>query len=86
MKKVTTGDTVCDENKPIILEAMEFPAPVIRVAVEPKTRADQDKMGMALSIVSHRKTRRSTSRPTTKPARRSSPAWASCTLRSSSTA
>src|SRR5580765_6440533 len=43
MKQVTTGDTICDENKPIILEAIEFPAPVIRVAVEPKTRADQDK-------------------------------------------
>jgi elongation factor G len=49
MKQVTTGDTVCDENKPIILEAMEFPAPVIRVAVEPKTRADQDKLGTALA-------------------------------------
>jgi elongation factor G len=48
MKQVTTGDTVCDENKPVILEAMEFPAPVIRVAVEPKTRADQDKLGTAL--------------------------------------
>jgi elongation factor G len=49
MKQVTTGDTVCDENKPIVLEAMDFPAPVIRVAVEPKTRADQDKMGVALN-------------------------------------
>ena len=49
MKNVTTGDTVCDENKPVVLEAMEFPAPVIRVAVEPKTRADQDKLGTALS-------------------------------------
>ncbi len=49
MKQVTTGDTVCDENKPIVLEAMDFPAPVIRVAVEPKTRADQDKLGIALS-------------------------------------
>jgi elongation factor G len=49
MKQVTTGDTVCDENKPVILEAMEFPAPVIRVAVEPKTRQDQDKLGTALS-------------------------------------
>src|SRR5947209_1510269 len=49
MKQVTTGDTICDENKPIILEAMEFPAPVIRVAVEPKTRADQDKLGVALN-------------------------------------
>ena len=49
MKQVTTGDTVCDENKPIILEKMEFPAPVIRVAVEPKTRQDQDKLGVALN-------------------------------------
>jgi elongation factor G len=49
MKNVTTGDTVSDENKPIILESMEFPDPVVRVAVEPKTRADQDKMGIALN-------------------------------------
>ena len=49
MKQVTTGDTICDENKPILLEAMEFPAPVIRVAVEPKTRQDQDKLGVALN-------------------------------------
>jgi elongation factor G len=49
MKQVTTGDTICDETKPIVLEAMEFPAPVIRVAVEPKTRADQDKLGTALA-------------------------------------
>jgi len=49
MKQVTTGDTVCEESRPVVLEAMEFPAPVIRVAVEPKTRADQDKLGTALS-------------------------------------
>jgi elongation factor G len=49
MKNITTGDTICDENKQIILEAMEFPEPVIRVAVEPKTRQDQDKMGIALN-------------------------------------
>jgi elongation factor G len=49
MKQVSTGTTVCDENRPVILEAIEFPAPVIRVAVEPKTRQDQDKLGMALS-------------------------------------
>src|SRR5919202_1424551 len=49
MQQGTKGDTVCDENKPVVLEAMEFPAPVIRVAVEPKTRADQDKLGTALS-------------------------------------
>lgn len=49
MKNVTTGDTISDETKPIVLESMEFPDPVIRVAVEPKTRADQDKMGIALN-------------------------------------
>ena len=48
LKSVTTGDTLCDENKPVILEAMDFPTPVISVAVEPKTKADQDKMGQAL--------------------------------------
>lgn len=47
-KDVTTGDTLCDENNPIILEKMVFPDPVISVAVEPKTKADQEKMGVAL--------------------------------------
>ncbi|MEO8043080.1 MAG: elongation factor G [Acidobacteriota bacterium] len=49
MKNTTTGDTIADETKPIILESMDFPDPVVRVAVEPKTRADQDKMGIALN-------------------------------------
>jgi elongation factor G len=49
MKNTTTGDTISDETKPIILESMDFPDPVVRVAVEPKTRADQDKMGIALN-------------------------------------
>ncbi|HLA32772.1 MAG TPA: elongation factor G [Pseudomonas sp.] len=48
MKDVTTGDTLCDLNQPIILERMDFPEPVISIAVEPKTKADQDKMGTAL--------------------------------------
>ncbi|QLF93876.1 elongation factor G [Pseudomonas sp. ABC1] len=48
MKDVTTGDTLCDTDKPIILERMDFPEPVISVAVEPKTKADQEKMGIAL--------------------------------------
>ncbi len=48
LKNVQTGDTICDENNPIILEAMNFPEPVIAVAIEPKTKADQEKMGMAL--------------------------------------
>lgn len=48
LKDTTTGDTLCDENNPIILESMEFPDPVISVAIEPKTKADQEKMGIAL--------------------------------------
>lgn len=49
LKTVTTGDTLCDVNKPVILERMDFPDPVIAVAVEPRTKADQEKMGTALS-------------------------------------
>ena len=48
LKNTTTGDTLCDEKHPIILESMEFPEPVIRVAIEPKTKAGQEKMGIAL--------------------------------------
>ena len=48
LKETTTGNTICDENNPIVLESMEFPEPVIRVAIEPKTKAGQDKMSLAL--------------------------------------
>jgi len=48
LKSVSTGDTVCDEKKPVILEAMDFPAPVISLAIEPKTKADQEKLGQGL--------------------------------------
>jgi elongation factor G len=48
LKNVTTGDTLCDEEKPIVLENIDFPAPVISVAIEPKTKVDQEKMGTAL--------------------------------------
>ena len=48
-KEIKTGDTFCDENHPIVLENMIFPEPVIAIAVEPKTQADVDKMGMAIS-------------------------------------
>ncbi len=48
LKGVTTGDTICDEKNPVILESMEFPEPVISVAIEPKTKADQEKLGAAL--------------------------------------
>ena len=49
LKDVTTGETLCDEKYPIILESMEFPEPVISIAIEPKTKADQEKMGIALA-------------------------------------
>ncbi|MFY7664638.1 elongation factor G [Flavobacterium sp.] len=51
-KDIKTGDTLCDEKNPIILESMKFPAPVIGIAIEPKTKADVDKMGMALAKLS----------------------------------
>ncbi|MDP4724958.1 MAG: elongation factor G, partial [Alphaproteobacteria bacterium] len=49
LKLTTTGDTLCDSSKPIVLEKMEFPEPVIEIAIEPKTKADQEKMGLALN-------------------------------------
>ena len=49
LKATTTGDTLCDEANPIVLESMEFPEPVIELSLEPKTKADQDKMGLALA-------------------------------------
>lgn len=52
LKDTTTGDTLCDEKNLVILESMEFPEPVIQVAIEPKSKADQDKMGVALQKLS----------------------------------
>ena len=49
LKQVVTGDTICDENKPILLESIHFPAPVIQLAIEPKTKADQEKLGVAIN-------------------------------------
>ncbi len=49
LKTVSTGDTICDEDAPVILERIDFPTPVIQLAVEPKTKADQEKMGMAIA-------------------------------------
>jgi elongation factor G len=48
LKKVSTGDTICDKQRPVVLEAIEFPAPVISVAIEPKTKSDQEKLGLCL--------------------------------------
>ena len=53
LKKARTGDTICDEKYPIILEAMSFPVPVIAVAIEPKTKADQEKLSTALGMLTH---------------------------------
>jgi elongation factor G len=85
LKETTTGDTLCDPLKPVILERMEFPEPVIEIAVEPKTKGDQEKMGLALHRLAAEdpsfrvKTDEESVRP-------SSPAWASCTSTSWSTA
>jgi elongation factor G len=49
LKSVSTGDTICDEKSPVILEAMDFPEPVISLAIEPKTKADQEKLGLGLA-------------------------------------
>ncbi len=49
LKNVVTGDTICDEKHPVLLESIDFPAPVIQLAIEPKTKADQEKLGMAIA-------------------------------------
>ena len=54
LKETTTGDTLCAHRTPIILERMEFPEPVIELSVEPKTKADQEKMGVALNRLAAR--------------------------------
>lgn len=84
LKDVTTGDTLCDPENPIILERMEFPEPVISIAVEPKTKADQEKMGLALGRLA-KKTRHSAYGLTKNLTRLSSLVWASCTSTSSLT-
>ena len=84
LKQTTTGDTLCDPDAPVLLESIDFPDPVIDVAVEPKTKADQDKLRTRWCGWP-RRTPPSGCAPTRRPARRSSPAWASCTSRSSST-
>jgi hypothetical protein len=85
LKETTTGDTLCDPLKPVILERMEFPEPVIQIAIEPKTKADQEKMGLALNRLAAEdpsfrvKTDQEAARP-------SSRAWANFTSTSWSTA
>jgi elongation factor G len=81
LKEVTTGDTLCDPANPIVLERMVFPEPVISQAVEPKTKADQEKMGIALNRLAQEDPSFRV-RPTKNPARPSFRAWASCTWKS----
>ena len=49
LKTASTGDTICDENHPVVLESIDFPAPVIQLAIEPKTKQDQEKLGVAIN-------------------------------------
>ena len=88
-KNTTTGDTLCDEKHPIILESMNFPDPVIRVAIEPKTKAGQEKMGIALAKLAEEdptfKTYTDEETCGHQPARPSLQAWASSIWRSLST-
>ena len=85
LKEVRTGDTLCDPHKGVILEKMEFPDPVIEIAIEPKSKADQEKLGVALAkLVAEDPSFRVTTDAGIR-ARRSSRAWANCTSTSRST-
>ena len=86
LKDTTTGDTLCAPSAPIILERMEFPDPVIELSVEPKTKADQEKMGIALNRLAARGSVLPRLHRSREPARPSSRGWASSTSRSWSTA
>ncbi len=75
LKDTSTGDTLRDEKHPVILESMEFPEPVISVAIEPKTKVDQDKMGIALGKFARRSTLHSRRKQILKPVKRSFQVW-----------
>ena len=77
LKDTTTGETLSDPNAQVVLESMDFPAPVIEQAIEPRTKSDQEKLGTAIQRLAEEDPTFRT--PTTRPVRRSSPAWASCT-------
>jgi elongation factor G len=85
LKDTTTGETLCDPGKPVVLESMTFPAPVIHVAIEPLSKGDQEKLGAAIQRLSDEDPTFQV-HTTRRPARRSSRAWASCTSRCWSTA
>ena len=86
LRSVTTGDTICDEKKPVVLESMVFPEPVITLAIEPRTKADQEKLGQGLGKLQAEDPTFRVQTDAGHRARSSSAAWASCTSRSSSTA
>ena len=83
IKQTTTGDTLCDQAYPVFLEAMTFPEPVIELAIEPKTKADHDKLGTAIQRLAEEDPTFRV-RTTRRPARPLSPVWASCIWRSTS--
>ena len=84
LKDTRTGDTLCDMMKPVILEKMEFPEPVIEIAIEPKSKADQEKLGVALpKLAAEDPSFRVSTDPSS--ARPSSRAWANCISTSRST-
>ena len=80
LKQTSTGDTLCDPQHPIVLETIEFPEPVISVSIEPKTKADQEKLGSSLARLAEEDPTFQVA-PTRRPARPSSLAWASSTSR-----
>ena len=85
LKSVSTGDTLCDEKQPIVLESMDFPKPVISLAIEPKTKSDQEKLGVGLQkLMAEDPTFHVADRPADRPGDHRA-AWANCTSRSSST-
>ena len=81
LKNTFTGETICEQAAPVILEPPQFPEPVISVAVEPRTRADQEQLDTALRKLSEERTPPSKCATTRRRARPSSPVWASCTWR-----
>ena len=85
LKEVRTGDTLCDPQKPVILEKMEFPDPVIEIAIEPKSKADQEKLGVALAKLVAEDPSFRVSHRSGVAARPSSRGWANCISTSRST-
>ena len=69
LKSVSTGDTLCDEKHPIVLESMDFPKPVISLAIEPKTKADQEKLGVGAAEADGRGSDLPRATPISRPAR-----------------